>query len=161
LAKLEPRPSVPLARPGDFWQLSAMARMVILYAIALALAVTALEWLEYRYVTRAFSTEIYIVLLAAAFAGLGLWAGHRLTRRRAPPAAFERNDAAIRSLGLTPRECEILGLLAAGRSTKEIARQLAISPNTAKTHLAKVYQKLAVQRRTQAIHKARELALIP
>ena len=161
MAKLAQCVPVPLAEPGVFWQLSGMARMVILYAIALALAVTALEWLEYRYVTRAFSTEIYIVLLAAAFAGLGLWAGHRLTRRRAPPAAFERNDAAIRSLGLTPRECEILGLLAAGRSTKEIARQLEISPNTAKTHLAKVYQKLAVQRRTQAIHKARELALIP
>jgi DNA-binding CsgD family transcriptional regulator len=153
---------VPLARTSDFWQLSSMARLVILYAIALALAVTGLEWLEYRYVTRAFSTEIYIVLLAAGFAGLGLWAGHRLTRRRAPPsAAFERNDAAIRSLGLTPRECEILQLLASGRSTKEIARQLEISPNTAKTHLARVYQKLEVQRRTQAIHKARELALIP
>ena len=136
--------------------------MIILYAVALALAVAGLEWLEYRYVTRAFSTEIYIVLLAAGFAGLGLWAGHRLTRRRAPPSsAFERNDAAIRSLGLTPRECEILQLLAAGQSTKEIARQLAISPNTTKTHLAKVYQKLEVQRRTQAIHKARELALIP
>jgi DNA-binding CsgD family transcriptional regulator len=153
---------VPLARIADFWQLSAMARLVILYAIALALAVAGLEWLEYRYVTRAFSTEIYIVLLAAGFAGLGLWAGHRLTRRRAPPSsAFERNDAAIRSLGLTPRECEILQLLAAGQSTKEIARQLTISPNTAKTHLARVYQKLEVQRRTQAIHKARELALIP
>jgi DNA-binding CsgD family transcriptional regulator len=138
-----------------------MARKIILYAIALALAVTGLEWLEYRYVTRAFSTEIYIVLLAAGFAGLGLWAGHRLTRRRAPPPNFERNDAAIRSLGLTPRECEILQLLASGKSTKEIARQLEISPNTAKTHLAKVYQKLEVQRRTQAIHKARELALIP
>lgn len=139
-----------------------MARRIILYAIALALAVAALEWLEYRYVTRAFSTEIYIVLLAIGFAGLGLWAGQRLTRRRSPPsAAFERNDAAIRSLGLTPRECEILDLLASGRSTKEIARQLDISPNTAKTHLARVYQKLEVQRRTQAIHKARELALIP
>lgn len=138
-----------------------MTRMILLYAIALALAVTALEWLEYRYVTRAFSTEIYIVLLAAAFAGLGLWAGHRLTRRRAAAAKFERNDAAIRSLGLTPRECEILGLLASGQSNKEIARQLAISPNTAKTHIASVFQKLDVQRRTQAIHKARELALIP
>ena len=139
-----------------------MARLVILYALALALAVAALEWLEYRYVTRAFSTEIYIVLLAAGFAALGLWAGHRLTRRRAPPTPdFERNDAAIRSLGLTPRECAILDLLASGRSTKEIARQLEISPNTAKTHLARVYQKLEVQRRTQAIHKARELALIP
>jgi DNA-binding CsgD family transcriptional regulator len=138
-----------------------MARLVILYAMALALAVAGLEWLEYRYVTRAFSTQIYIVLLAAGFAGLGLWAGHRLTQRRAPAPGFERNDAAVRSLGLTPRECEILGLLACGRSTKEIARQLGISPNTAKTHLARVYEKLEVQRRTQAIHKARELALIP
>ena len=139
-----------------------MGRLILLYAGALTLAVAALEWLEYRYVTRAFSTEIYIVLLAAGFAGLGLWAGHRLTQRRAPSApGFERNDAAVRSLGLTPRECEILELLASGRSTKEIARQLEISPNTAKTHLARVYQKLEVQRRTQAIHKARELALIP
>ena len=136
-----------------------MARLVILYAIALALAVAALEWLEYRYLTRAFSTQIYIVLLAAGFAGLGLWAGHRLTQRRAPTPVFERNDAAVRSLGLTARECQILGLLACGRSTKEIARQLDISPNTAKTHLARVYEKLEVQRRTQAIHKARELAL--
>jgi len=138
-----------------------MTRLILLYALALAVAITALEWLEYRYVTRAFSTEIYIVLLAAAFAGLGLWAGQRLTRRRAAGPAFERNDAAIRALGLTPRECEILGLLASGQSNKEIARQLEISPNTAKTHIASVFQKLDVQRRTQAIHKARELALIP
>ncbi|HKU14889.1 MAG TPA: LuxR C-terminal-related transcriptional regulator [Steroidobacteraceae bacterium] len=138
-----------------------MARAIILYAVALALAVMALEWLEYRYVTRAFSTQIYIVLLAASFTALGVWAGHRLTRRRAPSTVFERNDAAIRSLGLTPRECQILELLGSGQSTKEIARQLEISPNTAKTHIASVYQKLAVSRRIQAIGKARELALIP
>lgn len=128
--------------------------------MALAMAVAGLEWLEYRYVTRAFSTEIYIVLLAAGFAGLGLWAGHRLTRRRAP-SGFERNDAAIQSLGLTPRECEILDMLASDLSTKEMARQLRISPNTVKTHLARVYEKLEVQRRIQAINKARGLALIP
>src|SRR5688500_5318705 len=112
-----------------------MARTILLYATALALAVAGLEWLEYRYLTRAFSTEIYIVLLAAGFAGLGLWAGHRLTRRRRPRSEFARNDAAVRSLGLTPRECEILELLASARSTKEMAKQLGISPNTAKTHL--------------------------
>ncbi len=137
-----------------------MARKVILYALALALAVAGLEWFEYRYLTRAFSTEIYIVLLATGFAGLGLWAGQRLTRRR-KPAHFERNDAAVRSLGLTTRECEILELLASDRSTKEMARQLGISPNTVKTHVARVYEKLEVQRRIQAIDKARELALIP
>jgi DNA-binding CsgD family transcriptional regulator len=137
-----------------------VARTVILYAVALALAVAALQWLEFRYVTRAFSTEIYIALLAAGFIGLGLWVGRTMTPA---PAAdpFERNEAAIRSLGLTPRECEILELLACGQSNKELARTLGISPNTVKTHLARVYEKLGVERRVQAIEKARWLALIP
>ncbi|HEV2746102.1 MAG TPA: response regulator transcription factor [Allosphingosinicella sp.] len=137
-----------------------MARTILLYALALAAAVAALEWLEYRHVTRAFSTEIYVALLAAGFAGLGPWAGRRLTPRPAP-AAFERNRAAIRSLGLTPRECEILELLASGRSNKEMARALGISPNTVKTHVARLYGKLDVQKRMQAVAKARWLALIP
>jgi len=149
-----------LAAAGFFWQPSAMARTVLLYAVALALAVAALEWLEYRYVTRAFSTEIYIALLAAGFVALGVWAGRRLTPAAAP-SSFERNHAAIRSLGLTPRECEILELLASGQSIKEMARSLGISPNTVKTHVARVYEKLEVQRRIPAIEKARWLALIP
>jgi DNA-binding CsgD family transcriptional regulator len=137
-----------------------VARTVFLYALALTGAVAALEWLEYRYVTRVFSTEIYIALLAAGFIGLGIWAGRRMTPR---PAAteFERNHAAIRSLGLTARECEILELLASGQSLKEMARKLGISPNTVKTHVGRVYEKLEVQRRVHAIEKARWLALIP
>ena len=42
-----------------------------------------------------------------------------------------------------------------------MARRLGISPNTVKTHIARVYEKLEVQRRGQAIEKARLLALIP
>ena len=137
-----------------------MARTIILYALALAVAAAALEWLEYRHLTRAFSTEIYIALLAAGFAALGIWVGRKLTP--APAAAeFVRNEAAIRSLGLSPRECEILALLASGQSNKEMARTLAISPNTIKTHVARVYEKLEVARRVQAIEKARWLRLIP
>lgn len=137
-----------------------MARTVILYALALAFAAAALEWLKFRYVTRLHSTEIYVGLLAIGFVALGLWAGRILTprpRRR----IFRRNDAAIRSLGLSVRECEILDQLAAGGSNKEIARTLGISPNTVKTHVARVYEKLEVQRRVQAIEKARDLELIP
>jgi DNA-binding CsgD family transcriptional regulator len=137
-----------------------MARTVILYALALALAVVALEWIESRYALRAFSTELYIFLLALGFVGLGIWAGRRLTPRPVT-GDFERNQAAIRSLGLTPRECEILDLLASGQSNKELARSLGISPNTVKTHIARLYEKLEVQRRVQAIEKARWLALIP
>ncbi len=137
-----------------------MWRTIILYAVALALAAAALDWLEYRYMARLFSTEIYIALIAAGFAALGVWAGCKLTP--APAAGpFERNQAAIRSLGLTARECEILELLASGQSNKELARTLGISPNTIKTHVASVYEKLEVDRRVHAIEKARWLALIP
>jgi DNA-binding CsgD family transcriptional regulator len=137
-----------------------MARTIILYALALAAAATALEWLKFRYWTRPFSTEIYLFLIAAGFIALGLWAGRRLTPRPAP-AVFACNEAAIASLGLSPRECEILGLLASGQSIKEMARALGISPNTVKTHVARVYEKLDVQKRIQAVEKARWLALIP
>jgi DNA-binding NarL/FixJ family response regulator len=138
-----------------------MARTIILYALALALAATALQWLEYRYVTRAFSTEIYIALLALAFVSLGVWAGSRLTGRLPAEESFGRNEAAIRSLGLSPRECEILEMLASGASNKEIARKLGISPNTVKTHAARIYEKLEVEKRMQAVEKARFLAVIP
>ena len=137
-----------------------MARTILLYAIALAAGAGLLQWLEYRWVTRAYPAEITLALLATGFVGLGIWVGRRLTPAP-PPAAFERNDAAIRSLGLSPRECEILALLASGQSNKEMARTLAISPNTIKTHVARVYEKLEVARRVQAIEKARWLQLIP
>jgi DNA-binding NarL/FixJ family response regulator len=137
-----------------------MKRLIVLYALALAAGAFALQWLQYRAFVRAFSGEIYIALIAAGFAALGLWAGMRLSRRPAP-AAFERNDAALAALGVTRREREVLALLAAGKSNKEIARDLGVSPNTIKTQIASLYQKLDVQRRTQAIQKARDLALIP
>ncbi len=136
-----------------------MKKTILLYAVGLGLAALALQWLEYRYVTKVFSTEIYIVLIAAGFTGLGVWAGHRLTRKtKADP--FEKNTAALAALNISPREYQTLELLAAGHTNKEIARLMDLSPNTVKTHLANLYEKLDVQRRTQAIQKAKELALI-
>ena len=137
-----------------------MIRFVAPYAIALALAAALLEWLRFRHVTRIDSTEIYVVILAVGFIALGIWVGRKLTPQPRP-AAFERNEAAIRSLGLSPRECEILALLASGQSNKELARTLGISPNTVKTHVARVFEKLEVQKRVAAIEKARWLAIIP
>ena len=137
-----------------------MIRFVAPYALALALAVVALEWLRFRHVSRIDSTEVYVAILALGFIALGIWVGRKLTPQ-ARPATFARNDAAIRSLGLTERECDILARLASGQSNKELARTLAISPNTVKTHLARVFEKLEVQNRMQAVEKARWLALIP
>jgi DNA-binding CsgD family transcriptional regulator len=138
-----------------------VARTIILYAVALAFAAFLLSWLELRYYARAFTTEIYIAILAVGFIALGIWAGVKLTPRRASGEPFQRNDAAARSLGLSPREVEIIEALATGESNKEMARRLGISPNTVKTHIARVYEKLEVQRRVQAVEKARFLTLIP
>jgi DNA-binding CsgD family transcriptional regulator len=138
-----------------------MTRTIIRYAIGLALALAALEWLQARYAVRAFSPELYIGVLALAFTALGIWAGRHLTPRPVRAGRFQRNDAAIRALGLTPRECEILHLLASGGSNKELGRSLGISPNTVKTHVARLYEKLGVDRRIRAVEEARALALIP
>lgn len=62
---------------------------------------------------------------------------------------------------MTGQEIKVLERLAAGRSNKEIARDLGLSPNTVKTHVGNLYAKLEVSRRTQAVGKARELSLIP
>jgi len=151
---------LPAFRPKALASLTPMVKPVAVYAAALAFGAFLLQWLEYKYVTRAFATEIYVVLIALAFTGLGIWAGYRLTPKTVAPL-FERNEAARKSLGLTDREFEVLERLAAGDANKEIARTLDVSPNTIKTHIANLFQKLEVERRTQAIQKARELRLIP
>ena len=64
------------------------------------------------------------------------------------------------TLGISERELEVLKLLAAGGSNKEIAKRLDVSPNTVKTHVTKLFAKLQARRRTEAIQKARELGVI-
>ncbi|MEL6363733.1 MAG: LuxR C-terminal-related transcriptional regulator [Pseudomonadota bacterium] len=136
-----------------------MTRTVALSAIVLAAAAFLLEQLEYRFVLKTLPAEGYIALVAIGFAALGVYAGRRLAGP-APTGAFARNDAAIRELRISTREIEILEKVAAGGSNKEIARDLAVSPHTVKTHVSNLYQKLEVRRRTEAVDKARRLGMI-
>jgi DNA-binding CsgD family transcriptional regulator len=137
----------------------AALRLVAVYGLLLAAGALGLRWLEYRYFVRTYPLQLYIALVALAFLGLGIWVGTRLFQR-APSGPFEPNTRAQQTLGISGRELEVLALLAAGRSNKEIARRLDISPNTVKTHIGKLYEKLEVGRRTEAIVRARELGMI-
>lgn len=136
-----------------------MVRPILLYGVALAAAAFLLEWLNYKHAVHRWSTEFYILCIAVLFVLLGIWVGNRLTAK--PRERFVRNDAAIAALGISARECEVLEMLAAGHANKVIARRLDISPNTVKTHLARLYEKLAVASRTQAVQKARTLDILP
>jgi LuxR family maltose regulon positive regulatory protein len=62
---------------------------------------------------------------------------------------------------LSPRELEVLHLIALGKTNPEIARQLVISPGTVKAHTASIYRKLDVANRTEAVAHARQLGLLP
>ena len=137
-----------------------MKRAIALSGLAVAALAFLLQWIDYQHAVRSLSTEFYLVVVALLFTGLGVWAGQRLVAGPLPQG-FERNERALSTLGVSPREAEVLELLARGQSNREIADRLFVSPNTVKTHLANLYTKLEVSRRTQAVRKARELRIVP
>jgi ATP/maltotriose-dependent transcriptional regulator MalT len=148
-----------------------MRKHVLLYGLIAGVLIAGLQLIEYRWLVVEHSVEIYGGLVAAVFASVGIWLGLRLTRHRETvvvrevlvpaPATFVRDQGKLESLGITPRELEILELIAAGLSTKEIAARVFVSENTVKTHSSRVFDKLGARRRTQAVHLGKELQLIP
>lgn len=135
-----------------------LVRDMLAYGAVLAIGTTALAWLDYQRLARTRSDDVYLFLVAAGFLALGLFAGFRLFAPQ--PAPDEGNPQAVATLGISPRELAVLHELAAGRSNKEIARVLEVSPNTVKTHVARLFEKLGAQRRTDAIAKARALGIL-
>jgi DNA-binding CsgD family transcriptional regulator len=159
-------------------------RQVIVYGVVGGVLLSLLRLIEYRYLIVSHSLEIYGGLIAVLFAGLGIWLGLRLTRKRERvvvrevpvpvrvpvevpvpvPAAtepFVRDSARVEALGITPRELDILELIAAGLSTREMAERLCVSENTVKTHASRLYDKLGARRRTQAVQIGKTQRLIP
>jgi putative two-component system response regulator len=80
--------------------------------------------------------------------------------RPADAAALARRDGAPEIERLTPREREVLALLAQGRTNAEIAGRLIVSPGTVKFHVEHIIAKLGVADRTQAAVRAVELGLL-
>ena len=141
-------------------------REILIYGASAGLLITILKITEYRFLVVEHSLEIYGGLVAALFSGLGIWLGLTLTRKkvqviREPASPFTLNAQRVIELGITPRELEILSLIAAGLSNREIADRLFVSENTVKTHSSRLFDKLGAKRRTQAVQLGKEARLIP
>ena len=95
--------------------------------------------------TRRAPVRVYLEKLLAAFED------GAPSRAEGPPGPVEP---------LSVRECEVLALLAQGRSSQEIADQLVVAVSTVKTHIHHIYAKLQVGGRVRAIARARELGLL-
>jgi len=166
-----------------------MKRHVLIFGLVGGVLIAILQYTEYRFVIIEHSVELYSALVAILFATFGIWLGLRITRRRETssreitretivvrevlvpaksPAPFVPNSVPFapntsrqQTLGITPRELEILTLIARGFSNREIATQLFVSENTVKTHCARAFDKLGAARRTQAVQRGKELGLLP
>jgi len=142
----------------------------IIYGLCGGVLIAFLKYIEYRFIVVEHSVEIYGGLTAILFAGVGIWLGLKLTRKKeivvvkeipvAVSEPFVVNEARIRDLGITRRELEILELIANGMSNREIAEKLFVSENTVKTHSSRLLDKLSAKRRTQAVQIAKEMGLI-
>ena len=147
-----------------------MRKHVLLYGLLGGALIAILKAIEYRYLVAERSVEIYAGLIAGIFSLTGIWLGRRLTRVRetvvvrevpAPARPFAINEQKLGELGITPRELEILTLIAAGLSNREIAQKIFVSENTVKTHSKRVFDKLSARRRTQAVQRGKEFGLLP
>jgi DNA-binding CsgD family transcriptional regulator len=146
-------------------------KRILLYAAAGGLLVAGLQFIEYQHFVRAYPGEVYGGLVAVIFTAVGIAVGLKWTRakevvvvrevRVRDAGPFVQNVEALKRSGLTPREFEILGLIAEGLSNREIGEKVFVSENTVKTHSARVFEKLGAARRTQAVQEARRLGLIP
>src|SRR5262245_7225262 len=148
-------------------------RDVAMYGLCGGLLIAALRWVEYKFIVLEHSIEIYGAIVAAVFAGLGIWLGGTLTRKKPEvivrevsievrvPGPFVLDEERVRELQITPRELQILGLIADGLSNKEIAERVFVSENTVKTHASRLFDKLGARRRTEAVQLAKSSRLIP
>lgn len=135
---------------------------VLGYGLLLGLGTLALQWLDYQRLVRSHAGLVWDGLLAAGFLALGLWLGVRLLeRRQEAPARAPGNPPVQAALGISDRELMVLHEIAAGHSNKEIALRLHVSPNTVKTHVARLLAKLGARRRTEALRRAQDLGLLP
>ena len=153
------------------------------YGLLVGIVAVIFKAITNYYLIGQLSVEFYSTIIAAFFLVAGIYIGvtqgirkHLKVMRPADSSVtvktvdrheengrhfFEgANGSVVLPEPLSKREQEVLQLIAAGRSNEEIAAELFIAVSTVKTHLIKIYGKLEVRRRTQAIARARQLKLL-
>jgi len=148
-----------------------MVKQVALYGVVGGVLIALLKLIEYKHFVNEYPSEIYGGLIAIIFTVLGIYFGLRWTRarevvviREVPvrmDGPFVLDAGKLKEVGLTAREHEILTLIAQGLSNREIGEKLFVSENTVKTHSSRLFEKMQVNRRVQAVQKGKELGLIP
>jgi len=144
---------------------------IILYGLVLGLLVAGIKYAEFKFIVINNTFEIYAGIIAVVFTVLGVLVGLKFVTKKEvlvvkevliqPTENFIVNENNLKQLSISKREHEVLMLMAQGLSNQEVADKLFVSLNTVKTHSSKLFEKLNVQRRTQAVQEAKKLGLVP
>lgn len=163
-------PTVPKElKYGTYSCVVNVKKQIVGYGLVCGALIFVLNAIEYRFVVRNHAFEIYAVCIALVFTVLGIWLARKLSKPKVETVIVQReievrnfsvDEVALKETGISKRELEVLQLMEQGFSNQEIADKLFVSLNTVKTHTSKVFEKLNVNRRTQAIVKAKELKII-
>ena len=125
--------------------------MIVMYSLIIGILIVSTQFLKLQLQNNEVQFELVIGIIALLFLLVGIFVSKRSILK---PAMENVNVDELSS-----RENEILNLIIAGKSNKEIASDLFISLPTVKTHVSNIYKKMGVQSRSQAILKATKLQI--
>ncbi len=113
------------------------------------------------------TTELWIAAFSIIFLFIGIFLSKKMQKEKIveKEVLIQKDDFTVdqkklEQLNISKREYEVLQLISKGMSNQQIAETLFVSENTVKKHISSLFLKLDVERRTEAIHKARELNLV-
>jgi DNA-binding CsgD family transcriptional regulator len=153
-----------------------MKKTLLIYGLFLGFVSIILKTTEYWFWVKLNAFDLYGILIALIFLGVGLWLGIRFNQKNKEKYPINSSNTEgvtnnekvvipidekmLEKLGISKREYEVLTLLGKGMSNQEIADALFVSQNTIKTHTSRLFEKLDVKNRTHAILKSKELGII-
>lgn len=137
-----------------------MLKTIVIYGCSLGFLIFLINSVEYLFWIKMNYLELYIGIISAIFLGLGIWFGKKQIDKQKREIKTEQKLSINCEVGISKREFEVLLQMNKGFSNQQIAEALFVSTNTIKTHTSKIFEKLEVKNRTQAIIKAKELGIM-
>jgi DNA-binding CsgD family transcriptional regulator len=144
-----------------------MKQVVIGFGLLITALMALFKLAEYSRWQNNDNSTTWIVVFSAVFFSVGIILARKLfvkkiiiKKEEESRAALFIDEAEVKKTGISKRELEILQLIDEGLSNQQIADKLFVSEHTVKKHVSNLFFKLDVQRRTEAVKKAKTLRLI-
>lgn len=144
-----------------------MKHTIISFGLLLFAVLVLFQLAKFSRFQAGWSTELWLAVFSIVFLFIGIFLTKKLQKEKivekevfVPLQDFTPDQKKLEQFNISKRELEVLELINKGMSNQQIAAALFVSENTIKKHVSSLFLKLDVERRTEAIRKARELNLV-